>query len=73
MDIFSIACTLQNTVYELHAKLIPPLHVEAILEAAITRLEQLTRDPKLAHFGRIATVPANNPLRNNQLHASQMK
>jgi hypothetical protein len=45
MNIFSIACTLQNTIYELRGKLIPPLHVEAILEAAITRLEQLTRDP----------------------------
>lgn len=30
MNIFSIACTLQNTVYELRAKLIPPLQVEAI-------------------------------------------
>ncbi len=62
MNIFSIVCTLQNTVYELGVpNSSPPLNVEAILEAATTRLEQLTRDPKLAPFGRIATVRRITP------------
>jgi hypothetical protein len=37
MNIFTYRLHVQNTVYELRAQLIPPLHVEAILEAATTR------------------------------------
>jgi len=73
MDIFSIACTLQNTVYELRAKLIPPLHAEAILEAATTRLEQMTRRSGSGAVGLLAAAPSDNSHRNNQLHAAPVK
>jgi hypothetical protein len=36
--------TLQNTVCDLRAKLIPSLHAQAILETATTRLEQLMEE-----------------------------
>lgn len=70
MNIFSIASTLENTVYELGAKL--AASVEAILEAVTTRLEQL-HGTRSWRTSAAATVPADDSLRNNQLHAAPMK
>ena len=41
MDLLYTAGVLLNTVHELRAKVIPPLHAEAILDAAVGRLEEL--------------------------------
>jgi hypothetical protein len=75
-DVFMVAGILQNTIYELRAKLVPPLHAKAIIDAAMDRLDYLKEEPWLAeeharltaHFGQ-----TNNPNQNNRLHVVPMK
>lgn len=71
MNVFAVACLLQNTLHELRTKVIPPLHAEAIFDAAVARLEHLKVDEArvmLALSERTAAAPADNSRQKNQLH-----
>jgi hypothetical protein len=71
MNVFAVACLLQNTLYELRTKVIPPLHAEAIFDAALARLEHLKVEEArvmLAHAER-----TDNSHQKNQLHPAPMK
>jgi hypothetical protein len=41
-DLFCIATTLGKVAYELRTKLVQPLHAQAILDAVLARLDQIT-------------------------------
>ena len=45
MDMLSLAALLHQTVQDLRARLVPPLHAEAIFAAAANRLEEQTEEP----------------------------
>jgi hypothetical protein len=71
MNVFAVTCLLQSTLYELRTKVIPPLHAEAIFDAAVARLEHLKVEEArvmLAQAGR-----TDNSHQKNQLHALPMK
>ena|SRR5277367_4041776 len=50
MDSFNVALALSNTLYELRAKLIPPLFAQTIFDAATARLEKLLEQQVVAHL-----------------------
>ena len=70
MDLFSVANVLGNTVQELRTRAIPPLHAEAIFEAAIIRLEHLMAAQLSS---RPSADPAPNSIYNNRLHILPLK
>ena len=81
-ELFSVAVILANTVEELRAKTIPPLHAQAIFDAAAARLEQLQEQEQVqeqipaqatsARFQPPAADPGKSNL-NNGLHVVPMK
>jgi hypothetical protein len=73
MDLFSVALTLVNTLYALRAKVIPPLHAQAIFGAAATRLEDLHDQQVLASRKPAVAAPPPNSNYTNRLHAVPMK
>jgi hypothetical protein len=73
MDLFTVALTLVNTLYELRAKLIPPLHAQAIFGAAATRLEDLHDQEVLVNSKQAVATPPANSNHTNRLHAVPMK
>ena len=77
MNMATVGCVLQNTVYELRTKVIPPLHAEAILTAANTRLEQLIVEARLAEEqARLILAQAgysDNPSQNSRLQVCPVK
>ncbi len=50
MDSFNVSVALSNTLYELRAKLIPPLYAQTVFDAAAARLEHLLEEQVLAHL-----------------------
>ena len=71
MNMVTIGCLLQNTVYDLRTKAIPPLHAEAILNAATARLEQLMVETRLAEEQACLILAqagySDNPSQNSRL------
>lgn len=71
MNVFAVACLLQNTLYELRSKVIPPLYAEAIFDAAVARLENLKVEE--ARVMLVQPDGTDNFHQKNQLHAVPMK
>jgi hypothetical protein len=67
MDLFSVACSLGKIAYELRMRLVTPLHAEAVLDAVLARLDQLTSETEQE------PVPQAKSHENNGLHAAPMK
>ena len=44
MDFFALAVTLLDTTFAVQHKYLPPLHAEAIFDAAVKRLDQLAEE-----------------------------
>ena len=75
MNMVTIGCLLQNTVYDLRTKAIPPLHAEALFDAATTRLEQLTVEAA-EEQARLILAQAgysDNPSQNSRLQISPVE
>ena len=69
MDMFALAITLGGTVRSLRSGEIPPLHAQAIFDAAIARLERLIEEQsELA-----AQCPARNTHQHNRLQVVPAK
>ena len=73
MDLFEIAVTLFDTLFQLRRKHMPPLHAYAIFEAAARKLEFIMAEEAPAHFERAKSVTAPKSHPNNGLHAVSMK
>jgi hypothetical protein len=73
MDLFEVAVTLFDTLYELRRKHMPPLHAYSIFEAAARRLEFIMADEAPAHFAQAESKAARNPQPYNGLQAVPMK
>ncbi|MBV8436229.1 MAG: hypothetical protein JOY95_01800 [Silvibacterium sp.] len=70
MNLFEVALTLYNTVFELRGKYMPPLHAYAIFEAALHRLDQILVMEAPPHLD---FAPPTKPNANNGLHTAPMK
>ena len=73
MTLLSVAVTLSNTVHQLRARTMPPLHASAILDAAAFRLEELIGDLAPLQPGSDTPAEDNNSSNNKRLHAVPMK
>lgn len=69
MDMFSLAITLGGTVSLLRSGEIPPLHAQAIFDAAIARLEQLIEEQAMLSAQRTAV----NSHQHNRLQVAPAK
>lgn len=72
MNVPSITRVLQNTVCELRTKDIPPLHAQAIFDAAASRLEQLSEE-QARRTRAAAARPGDKSHQNNGLQVVPMK
>jgi hypothetical protein len=68
MNVVTVACVLQNTVYELRTKVIPPLHAQAIFDAAASRLEHLIEE----HAQLTSTTAAHRGDKSHQNNGLQV-
>ncbi len=69
-DLAGIANGIGKVACELRLKLITPLHAEAVLDAALARLDQLTEEQGGAKSGGTA---ADNFKHDNRLQSMQME
>ena len=70
-DLFEVALTLYNTIFELRGKHTPPLHAYSIFDAGIHRLDQLLTQMAPPHLD--PGQSAAKPIPNNGLQAEPIK
>ena len=74
MDLFEVAVTLFDTVFELRHKYMPPLHAYTIFEATARRLEFIMAAEAPAHFAAATqSTPGAKSQPSNGLHPVSMK
>ncbi len=73
MDLFEVAVTCFDVLYELRRKSLPPLHAQSVLGAAAHRLEHIMAAEAPAHFAAAEAAAAAKSQPGNGLHAVPMK